>query len=239
MRFILTLAALTLFSAPLFISPSPLPRIDNLTHNATTTPQPPTPSTAKPTTPAKEVVVSESRKEEPEESPTTTRQVPTLPPSVPVPPGTPASPPAVTDEASVLEEKIWAFTNNERTRREISSLVRNSILAATARAHSADMLERDYFDHENPDGCSSSCRATKAGYAWRMVGENIYMLEGFEFSTDQTAAMIVSGWMESPGHRANILKEGYTETGVGVIVQGSAIYATVLYATPPAAGISP
>lgn len=132
----------------------------------------------------------------------------------------------------LLEEKILVFTNTERSRRNLQTLEPNTVLASTARMHSADMLARDYFEHENPDGCSSSCRATNAGYAWRMIGENLYMLEGFDFSTDETAAMIVSGWMESPGHRANILKEGYTETGVGVIVKGSAIYATVLYATP-------
>lgn len=153
----------------------------------------------------------------------------------PLPQNTPEPKPAPSesiDLAAILEQKIWAFTNNERTRRDLGALKTNALLAQTARAHSADMLARNFFEHENPDGCSSSCRATNAGYSWRMIGENIYMLEGFEFSLEETAAMIVSGWMESPGHRANILREGYTETGVGVVVQGRAIYATTLYATP-------
>lgn len=147
-------------------------------------------------------------------------------------PASKPTPAKTLNPAALLEEKILAFTNTERARRNLGGLAANAALAATARAHSADMLARDFFDHENPDSCSSSCRATNAGYAWRMVGENIYMLEGFDFSSDETAAMIVSGWMESPGHRANILRDGYTETGVGVVVRGRTIYATALYATP-------
>lgn len=220
MRFFIALLALFLLSTPLVFPHTPLPAVSE--SHEMIVPQ------------TEEVLVAG---DEPQEETVTEKEKPLAPAQpesapLPTPTKTEVASPRTQDLAALLEETIWTFTNNERMRRGLEALTKDTLLAETARSHSADMLERDFFEHENPDGCSSSCRATNAGYEWRMIGENIYMLEGFEFSPDETAAMIVSGWMESPGHRANILREGYTDTGVGVVVHGSAIYATVLYATP-------
>ncbi len=222
MRLLIVLIALFLLGAPLVFPHTPLPPVADVQEEVEILEEAPEPVVEK-EMPAQAV-------QETKPAPTPKPVAP--PPQKPKPEVQKLNAPEGVALAALLESKIALYTNTERTRRGLTALVDNALLAMTSRAHSADMLARDFFEHENPDGCSSSCRATNAGYLWRMIGENLYMLEGFDFSPEETAAMIVSGWMESPGHRANILREGYTETGVGVIVQGSAIYATVLYATP-------
>lgn len=146
-------------------------------------------------------------------------------PSLPAP--QPA--PSFQDE---LESEVLRLTNIERAKAGLGELASNVTLAATSRAHSADMLARDFFSHDNPDGCSSSCRATEAGYTWQTVGENIYMMSGWELSEEEAAIMVVNGWMSSPGHRENILKNAYTESGVGIAQKGDTVYATALYGRP-------
>lgn len=134
--------------------------------------------------------------------------------------------------AAQIEAEVLRLSNIEREKAGLNSLSADETLAATARAHSADMIARDFFAHDNPDGCSSSCRVTAAGYRWQMIGENIYMMSGWDLSPQEAAIMTVNGWLGSPGHRENLLKQGYTESGIGVVVQGDAAYATALYAKP-------
>ena len=122
--------------------------------------------------------------------------------------------------------------NTERTKNNLPALAWNATLASVARAHSADMAKNKYFDHTDLSGCSSACRVTNAGYTWRAVGENIYTMQGYNLSADATAQMIVSGWMNSPGHRANILDSQYQEDGVGVAQLGDSTYITADYGTP-------
>jgi len=74
-----------------------------------------------------------------------------------------------------------------------------------------DMLMHDYFSHTSPDGNKSGELVTAAGYAYRMVGENI----AYGDYTD--SAQLVGSWMKSPGHRANILEQRYTDIGVAVL----------------------
>jgi uncharacterized protein YkwD len=87
-------------------------------------------------------------------------------------------------------------------------LVHESRLRCAARAHSADMSERAYFDHTNPDGEDPFDRLAKAGYAFLQAGENIA-------GGPNTAQGAVEGWLASPGHCANMLDPGYTQIGVG------------------------
>lgn len=139
---------------------------------------------------------------------------------------------AHTDFASQTEARIRELTNAERVKEGLGALKEDAYLAMIARAHSADMIARDFFDHNNPDGCSSSCRANNADYTWSAIGENIYMTEGYDLSADDEAEMVVDGWMHSAGHRANILGAKYTNSGVGVVVEGEAVYITALYSRP-------
>lgn len=98
-------------------------------------------------------------------------------------------------------------------------LVMDALLREVARAHSLDMGERDYFDHTNPDGDDPFDRMEAAGFngasPW---GENI--------AAGQTsAAMVVSGWMDSPGHCQNIMEPGYRALGVGYAQVAGSSYA--------------
>lgn len=158
-------------------------------------------------------------------------------PASSVPAVSPPSQPALveispTDFRTDTEARIFVLMNEERSDEGLSTLSADTRLATLARAHSADMLARGYFDHDNPDGCSSSCRANEAGYAWSAIGENIYMTDGYELVAETEATMVVDGWMRSPGHRANILGTKYTHGGVGIATEGEKVYITAVYAKP-------
>lgn len=99
-------------------------------------------------------------------------------------------------------------------------------LNAAARLHTEDMVRRGFFSHENPDGRQVWDRALAAGYRYRRVAENI--------ATDQRGAVeVVDGWMNSPGHRRNILDGELTQIGVGHALGGShGITWTQVFGTP-------
>ncbi|HWO07357.1 MAG TPA: CAP domain-containing protein [Candidatus Paceibacterota bacterium] len=192
-----------------------------------------TPQSAAPRTNADDRVVAELPEEDVEPAPPAH-----VPAAQPAP-----SPASQVDPASAsqqppsnysaqIEAEVLRLTNIERAKAGLGALSHNASLAAIAESHSADMLKRDFFSHDNPEGCSSSCRATNAGYKWQMIGENIYMMSGWDLTAEEAAIMIVNGWMSSPGHRENMLKAPYIESGVGVVSQGDTIYATALYANP-------
>lgn len=86
-------------------------------------------------------------------------------------------------------------------------LTLNAALTDAAQTHSRDMAARRYFSHQARDGSYVAERATRAGYAWRLIGENIA-------SGINTAEEAVAGWLESPGHCANIMNPAFTEMGV-------------------------
>ncbi len=123
---------------------------------------------------------------------------------------------------------ILDATNAERARHGLAPLAPEETLRRIARAHSADMLERGFFSHANPDGAYPGDRV--ADQHRRLVGlsgENIWTGSGYGgFSSAQLARRIVDGWMSSPGHRANILKPEFTHLGVGVVAVGGEVRAT-------------
>jgi uncharacterized protein YkwD len=87
----------------------------------------------------------------------------------------------------------------------------NERLAAASLAHSEDMAAHDYFDHVDRSGARVMQRASRHGYAWRYVGENIAAGQG---SPEQ----VVAAWLTSPGHCANMLGSQFTEMGVAYAV---------------------
>ncbi len=120
---------------------------------------------------------------------------------------------------SELELKVHAGINAERTRNGGSPLKWEERLAAVARAHSDDMTSRGYFSHDTPEGLGPSERIDRAGYScWKGshygVAENI-AIETTLNDLDRTAAEAVQGWMNSPGHRTNLLGRQYDRTGIG------------------------
>ncbi len=133
----------------------------------------------------------------------------------------PATAPAACDSESLVPtssnvSKISKATrcllNAERKKRDRPALKSNDDLAQAAKAHAKDMLKRDYFDHESPEGETPADRIEKAGYEFADLGENIASGSGRR----ATPKAIVRLWMDSKGHRANILSRDYTEFGVGV-----------------------
>jgi uncharacterized protein YkwD len=82
-------------------------------------------------------------------------------------------------------------------------------LQTAAQAHARDMARRNYFDHHAPDGSEPRDRVRRAGYRWALVGENIAF-------GPETADEVVSGWLASPGHCANMMDPRFREIGVGV-----------------------
>lgn len=111
------------------------------------------------------------------------------------------------DEA--LEKLVLELTNEERRKKGIDPLVWNEQLAETARAHSRDMVERGFFSHDNPDGKSPFDRMQSAGIKYRSAAENIA-------AGQATPELAVKEWMNSEGHRRNILNPQLEELGVGI-----------------------
>lgn len=101
----------------------------------------------------------------------------------------------------------------------------DTALRCAARLHSQDMIDRDYFDHVNPDGEAPWDRMDDAGYNWRSAGENIA-------AGQRSPESVVAGWLDSDGHCANIMSGGFTEIGVGVALNGNSPYWTQVFGRP-------
>jgi uncharacterized protein YkwD len=110
---------------------------------------------------------------------------------------------------------VIALTNAERAGAGLPALSPDPLLTDAAQAHSADMVARAFYSHTSPDGSEPWHRAAAAGSTRRSIGENIACGQ-------RSAAEVVDGWMNSPGHRANILKPGFTHLGVGFAGGGAA-----------------
>jgi uncharacterized protein YkwD len=124
---------------------------------------------------------------------------------------------AVPDAAGVATAATatLCLVNRERAGAGLAALVASPQLASAATAHSADMVHAHYFSHDSLDGRTMVYRIRAAGWAtsgsWR-AGENIAWGSG----SYGTPRRIVENWMNSPGHRANILNGGFREAGSGV-----------------------
>ncbi len=118
-----------------------------------------------------------------------------------------AAPFSATGLARLVAEVV-ALTNAERSAAGLRPLAVDPGLAMAAQAHSADMVARDFHAHTTPEGRQPWDRAAAAGCRHRGIGENIACGQ-------RGAADVVHGWMNSPGHRANILSPGFDEIGVG------------------------
>ncbi|MER6566005.1 CAP domain-containing protein [Streptomyces sp. NPDC001093] len=123
--------------------------------------------------------------------------------------------PLTPDALSRTAAEVVALTNTERGRAGLPPLAADPQLTAAARAHCADMVTRDFYDHIAPDGSRPWDRAAAAGYRGRTIGENIACGQ-------RSPAEVVDGWMNSPGHRANILKRDFGHIGIGFAGGGRA-----------------
>lgn len=150
---------------------------------------------------------------------------PSATPDAPEPTSTsgPVDPPAESpSERELLEAEVVELTNAERVAAGCPEVHVHDRLTTASRGHSEDMVERDFFDHTNPDGDGPGDRARAAGYDWRAISENIAW--GY-----RTAEAVVAGWMDSPGHRRNILDCDAAEVGVGVADSSGGPYWTQMF----------
>ncbi len=124
-----------------------------------------------------------------------------------------------------LEKKILELTNIERAKWGRKPLVWNDTLADTARKHSQDMADREFFSHNNPDGQTPFDRMNAAGIDYKIAAENIAAGQ----ATPETA---MQSWINSKGHLENIMREDLEELGVGIARGGKyGIYWTQNFAT--------
>ncbi|WP_226899908.1 CAP domain-containing protein [Nonomuraea phyllanthi] len=122
-----------------------------------------------------------------------------------------ATTPSPRGAGTSLEKEVLRLTNAERAKGGCGPLKPDPLLRAAAVGHSADMARRNYFDHDSKDGRSFMDRITAAGFTGgRAFAENIAFGQ-------PSAASVVRGWMESPGHRENIMNCAYTLIGVGAV----------------------
>jgi len=153
-------------------------------------------------------------------------------------------------DAQQIEYLVHELTNQERLNHGLSQLAFDLEITQIARGHSLDMASRNYFAHETPDGLNPTDRADQLGYSCQKIvglliysgiAENIFqghlfdsyytvndMITSYDWiSEEQIAQITVDGWMNSPGHRENILTEIFDREGIGVeITPDHKVYVT-------------
>ncbi len=133
--------------------------------------------------------------------------------------------------AAVVPSVLADFANDDRRTLSLGPLQWNPILAEAARGKAEDMAEKGYFAHTSPDGTTPWSWFKKAGYRYRYAGENLAVY--FSDSWD-----VHKAWMDSAGHRANILNGKFTEIGIAAakgIYQGrETIFVVQLFGKPQA-----
>lgn len=108
-----------------------------------------------------------------------------------------------------VRAEVLARVNEARRKAGLKPLRSDPLLDRAAQRHAEDMLARGYFAHESPEDKTVRERAKAAGYDWRTIGENV--AEG-QFTVDE----VMTTWLNSPGHRRNILDPRFEELGVGL-----------------------
>jgi uncharacterized protein YkwD len=142
---------------------------------------------------------------------------------------------------NAAEKRMLDLHNQTRTERGLGPLCLSPILTRLARARSEDMLERDYFSHYTPEGTTVMDQIERLGYdgpnGYYLAGENL--ARGGDGTDTDTPEYMFDGLMHSPGHRENILREGFTEVGIGTrsgtykyYADTSTIYAVVFGGRP-------
>ena len=158
------------------------------------------------------------------------------------------------ERAYALEPLIHDMVNEIRHERGLGLLFQDHDLNLIALAHSRDMAERGFFSHTNPDGNSPDDRAQSAGFTCEIrvgntvysVGENlgkVSVYDGYRYDPDSgevleydmrpdeaIARSVVTAWMESPGHRENVLREFWEAEGLGIhITRDGIVLVTQLF----------
>ncbi|MEV6553256.1 sigma-70 family RNA polymerase sigma factor [Streptomyces sp. NPDC051597] len=142
-------------------------------------------------------------------TPTAHRPAPHSAAARPPAPHTPAVPKNGLAGQGSDAQQVIALVNGERAKNGCGPVTDNSQLATAAQRHSDNMAAQGFFDHTGPSGAGPGERIHAAGYQWSTYGENIARGQ-------RTPADVMKSWMNSPGHRANILNCAFKELGVGI-----------------------
>lgn len=118
-----------------------------------------------------------------------------------------------TQAYEAFELKVIELTNNERQKAGLAPLQINNLLMENAEQKSLDMKQNKYFSHTSPTLGSPFDQMKNNGISYKKAGENIA-------KGQTTPAQVVQAWMDSPGHRENIMNSQYTHIGVGYVSGG-------------------
>lgn len=124
-----------------------------------------------------------------------------------------------------VEQSIFNLVNEERSKAGLPLLTYNSTMEKYARIKSKDMGDNNYFSHEDLRGNLITAQMSADGVNYNSWGENIAYIGG-SFNSSDLANQFMNNWMNSPGHKANILSSDFTSIGVGVYKIGDKVYAT-------------
>ncbi len=149
--------------------------------------------------------------------------------------------PPSANEAQAVSRRVLELVNEARPQprrcgwkrfKAAAPLVLSDALQRAALAHARDMADRSILNHTGRDGSTPAERATRAGYRWRVVGENIA-------AGQSTPELVVAEWLRSPRHCANLMDADYSEMGVAYAVEpqsAAGIYWAQMFATPRSQG---
>lgn len=169
----------------------------------------------------KQAQPADTKVQEPVKTPEPTKVQEPVKAPAPAPVQEPAKAPAqepaaapVSSAVSAYEQKVVELTNQERAKNGLKPLALDTELSKVAREKSRDMQSKGYFSHTSPTYGSPFDMMKKFGISYRSAGENIAMGQ-------RTPEEVVNAWMNSSGHRANILNSSYTHIGVGHVATGN------------------
>ncbi|TFL16593.1 CAP domain-containing protein [Jannaschia formosa] len=139
-------------------------------------------------------------------------------------------------DRDVLRRHALDLVNETRAEAGLPALTLAPVLTEAAQDHADDMAERDFYAHVSPEGVTPADRFRAAGGSdWALSGENLARCTGCPAPPDRArVGAFQSGWMQSPGHRENILAPGFDRFGYGIRAEGDAIYAVQTFAGPGA-----
>jgi uncharacterized protein YkwD len=120
-------------------------------------------------------------------------------------------------QLSTAEKRVFELQNKARARHGLKALCVHPALTKAARAHSKEMIEKDYFSHDSFNGETVGQRLkrfgyTYSGYSYYLIGENI----GSRCGSGHTPYDMFKWWMSSPDHRASILNKDFRQVGIGI-----------------------
>ncbi len=130
-----------------------------------------------------------------------------------------------------IDRQIFHAVNQERKTRGVAELQWHEGAASAANVHSKRMAERNFFSHVDPRRGDLADRLKAEGISWTSIAENLFQQQGYSDPVQRA----VTGWLNSEGHKRNMLSAVYTHTGIGVATRsdGTIFYTQILLRPQP------